>query len=465
MTRAWSSAYTQRFAEDPAVDPHRSPSPASFVQRTMWSSSQRFRSSPLFVMALPWRVEGRLDLSRLKRAIGELLMRHPALRTRLVYDQGQLWQVVDRSCDVEIHCVDVSGATIQDRRRAAYDLLAMGARTPIDVSASGSFRVWYLRTADDEGALCFFVHHALCDGWSSQIMIRELAAFYEATLSGVDPCLPQLVEQYADLARTQHSLEESGAYDRDLLYWRSELEGFSEPVSLAGAIQGNRARDWGCSSPVFRLDSPRANALKAVATRIRVSPFSIYLSCLALLLSARTKADDIVVGVPTLNRRDASLHWVGCATNMLPARIRIDPSRPLVHLLQQSHATIRRLLVYGRVPLELILRDRQSGLLAPQLFSVWCQLRKMSEPTVLPRAGVVLSPFVVERGAIQADLDLDMLESRGDVSCEFAQRPALIERAAVCELMQGFSAKLSAFAEPERYSVADAIALGADSVS
>ena len=68
--------------------------PASFVQRAMWAVAQRHRGAPLNVMILPWRIRGPLDVALLEAALGDVIARHPTLRTRLKLNAGQLLQII-----------------------------------------------------------------------------------------------------------------------------------------------------------------------------------------------------------------------------------------------------------------------------------------------------------------------------------------------------------------------------------
>lgn len=430
--------------------------PASLMQRTMWAAAQRWRAAPLNVMVKAVAVQGVLDIGVLERALLALVTRHPTLRAHLEMRGGQLWQVCSAPRPVAVRVHEAPGDTPAQRHAAAVALLHQRAGLPLDISRPASLELWYVRTDAAAGILCFFKHHAMSDGWSSQILFRELAALYEAECSGEPANLPRLREQFADFADRQHQAQAAGGYDRELAYWREELRDLPPVLELPALAPRKGARDWRAESPVAHVDHQLVLALRAVAARQQVTLFSVVLAAVAVLLHHHTQRSDFVVGVSTLNRSAAALRWVGCATNILPARIRLrDAAQPFSSLCADVHATVRRLLEHGKVPLELILRELQTGPLAPPLTTVWCQLRTMMDPLVLPHARGEWRQMIIPRGTLLAELDIDVFEHDGVLDCEFVYRPSLFEAGMVSRLMADFVEILQAAAGDEGATVGD----------
>jgi len=433
-----------------------STSRASYIQRSMWASAQRYRRSPLNVMILAWRVQGPLRVDHLQAAMDDVVARHPTLRARLAMRGGQLFQEVMAPGHVAIKVSEVSGPTIHGKFAAALDILRVGGRQGIDVVAGPPLDVRLLQLGPDDHILCLYVHHAMCDGWSSQIIVRDLAAFYVARSGGRIAELPPLAERYADVAESQIKTFESGGYADEISYWKAELAGLPPMLALpaTGARKGNR--DFLANSPVHAEPLAVLTAIRDSARKSRVSAFSMLLAGLSVLLHQRTGAEDLVVGVPTLNRwSSGAMTFVGCATSLLPARIRPRLTLPFDELCVQVHATVRRLLAYGRVPLEVILRETQDSPVGGPVFPVWCQIREAVAPILIDSVGLSLTSLLIERGTLLADLDVDMLESDGGLLCEFAHRSSLFERAVVEGLMADYGAILRAATQQPHLAVAE----------
>lgn len=419
--------------------------PASYIQRSMWAAAQRHRHAPLNVMILPWRVRGAIDLPALRRALVDLVERHHSLRTRLANVDGQLMQIVAPEPQVMLNMRQADGDGDESRLRTAVAMLRERGCKPMDLATGSVFEPWLIALTPDDHILCFFAHHAMCDGWSSILLINDLVALYGAQLQGQAAELPTIDHQYVDFAKAQIAAYEAGGFADQIAYWVSELSNPPQtPVTLPTVAPRKGNRDWLARSPMVHSPASRLAALRQLARHQRVSVFSVLLSALAVLLHHRTGAEDLIIGVPVLGRwSPAAMHVVGCATNMLPARIRLHGALGFDALVTQVHGTIRRLMAYGRVPLELILRETQGTVVGGLPFPVWCQFRESTPPAMVAATGMTLSPFVVERGTLLTELDVDMLGGPDGLDAEFAYRPALFGADMVDELMRDYAQLLA----------------------
>ena len=94
-------------------------------------------------------------------------------------------------------------------------------------------RVKLLRLGEEEHVLLRVVHHIASDGWSEGVFNRELKELYGAYREGRENPLPELGVQYADYTLWQRRwLEEGGALEEGMRYWREQLQGMPERLEL-----------------------------------------------------------------------------------------------------------------------------------------------------------------------------------------------------------------------------------------
>ena len=67
------------------------------------------------------------------------------------------------------------------------------------------------------------LHHAVSDGWSLGVLVRELRELYGARVEERPPALPALPIQYADFAAWQRRTLAGEALAPQLAYWRERL--------------------------------------------------------------------------------------------------------------------------------------------------------------------------------------------------------------------------------------------------
>jgi hypothetical protein len=418
--------------------------PASFAQRSMWAASLRNRDPGLNVFILRWKVEGQLDAELLSQAIQDLFERHHTMRSRLVMQAGQLLQVLDPPDKTTLEQVEVSGPTTEARFERATAITREIGRAGLDLSSGPLVKVLLLRLNHDVHMLCFVVHHAICDGWSSQILIRDLVSMYGTRSSSHLPRLPDLTEQYSDFSRTQFQLADAGGFADELDYWRAELKDLPPAISLPSTRPRRGLRNIDCQSQSITEGLDLLAALRQAARSRHVTVFSLLLAITAVLLHQRTNAVDLLVGVSTLNRwSEASLHFVGCATNLLPVRILINGEMSFDRLCVAVQGKIRRMLAYGRVPLELIMREVKHSALASSFeLPIWCQFREAGSAITVDELGLAITSLEIERATLQCELELDWLATSSGLRCECAYRPALFDVDMVGSLTEDFASLL-----------------------
>ena len=67
-----------------------------------------------------------------------------------------------------------------ERETEVQRLVVEEARRPFDLAQGPLLRASVLQLADDEQVGLLTMHHIVSDGWSAGILIREMAALYQA---------------------------------------------------------------------------------------------------------------------------------------------------------------------------------------------------------------------------------------------------------------------------------------------
>ncbi len=227
----------------------------------------------------------------------------------------------------------VPALAVTDLRASPGALLALcreEAARPFDLAQGPLLRARLFRVADDDHVLCLVMHHVASDGWSLRVLVEDLAALYEgagapATSAAPGPSLPPLPIRYADHAAWQRERLARGALDRELAYWKAELEG--APARLPLPTDRSRPpvlRFRGARCP-FRLSAGLTAAIEALCRAEGVTPFMALFAAWNALVHRYTGADDLVVGTPVAGRSRRELEGlVGLFVNTLALRTRLD---------------------------------------------------------------------------------------------------------------------------------------------
>ena len=112
---------------------------------------------------------------------------------------------------------------LEERENEARRLATLEARRPFDLSTGPLIRATLFQLAKDDCVVILSMHHIVSDGWSAGVIIREIAAHYNAYLLGKSSPLPELPIQYVDYAAWQRNWLQGRNLEDQLSYWRRKL--------------------------------------------------------------------------------------------------------------------------------------------------------------------------------------------------------------------------------------------------
>lgn len=211
---------------EPRLEPRRLIGcvPLTFSQLAHWHSYQLSERRGLRMVASAVRLRGRLDVGALQKSVNEIFRRHDALRTRIVVCDGIPVQEIDESGDCEIKVDDLTTLSKNVREIEVQRLIDQLILEPIDVAVGPLSGIRLLRLCDDEHVLIVGLEHIISDGFSLNILFREIFIAYMQALRGRDFSLPAIPIQFADYAVWQRNAEKSWI-EKNGAYWNEHLTG------------------------------------------------------------------------------------------------------------------------------------------------------------------------------------------------------------------------------------------------
>ncbi|MFL5540922.1 MAG: condensation domain-containing protein, partial [Longimicrobiaceae bacterium] len=304
--------------------------PLSFAQERLWFIDRLEPGSTAYNVAMPLRLGGPLDVAALDRALEEMVRRHAVLRTRFaVVDGAPVQRIAPAEDGFVLPAETVAGLTEDQREAQLHALAADERRNPFDLEAGPLFRARLVRAGEDDHLLLMGMHHAVTDGWSTGIFLRELAALYAAFARGEPSPLAELPVRYADFAAWQREWLRGERLAAQVAWWREHLAGAPAVLTLPTDRPRPAAQSHRGDRIAFSLPAPLAEGLRAAALEQRATPFMALLAAFTLVLSRWSGQDDVVVGTPVAGRtRRETEGLIGLFVNTLPIRTGLegDPS-------------------------------------------------------------------------------------------------------------------------------------------
>ncbi|MEP6149616.1 MAG: condensation domain-containing protein, partial [Nisaea sp.] len=328
------------------------------------------------------------------------------------------------------------------------------ARAPFkDLGAPPLLRVELVILGPEEHVLLLTVHHIIIDGWSLNVLTRELAHAYRAHLHGAPETLPPLPVQYADFAAWQRSWLRGEVLEQQLSYWRQQLADAPPMLSLPTDRPRPAIQSFRGGSLRFTIDAVTRDRLKELSRTHNATLFMTLLTGFAALLYRYSGQDDIVIGSPIANRTNAqSEDLVGFFVNTLALRVRLSEHSDIPSLLDQVRQTALDAYAHQDLPFEHLVDELQPDrdLSRNPVFQVMMALQNMPlEQSDVE--GLQLSPVHIDRRAALFDLVLDFWDVDDGLQGVIEYNRDLFDHQTVERMVGHFAVLLQAIAEtPER---------------
>ncbi|MEU3059565.1 amino acid adenylation domain-containing protein [Streptomyces subrutilus] len=424
------------------VDPRPAdtPPPLSSGQERLWFMDQLAPGSTAYTLAPARRFRGPFDRTALDAALTDLVVRHESLRMTFRTSEAGTAEVrVAEPAPFAAQHLDAS-ADPDPEARATAELGALIAE-PFDLQAGPLLRALVVRIAEDDHVLALVMHHIVCDGWSIDLLNRELDLRYAHHAHGAPGELPPLPVQFGDYAAWQRSRLEDGRLAASREHWRGELDGVP-----ALELPSDRPRP-----PLFTFDgaatefhwSPElSRRVGETARAYGASTYMVLMAAFQALLGRHTGQRDFAVGSAVAGRLHRELEGVvGAFVNMLPIRARLTAGLDFGQLISRVRETTLDAYAHQEVPFEQMVSDLavERDVSRAAVFQTTFAFQNYGDHAAVPTTGRDSEGFGYEATTTHADLALYMREKPdGGLYGLFTYRTDLFDAATVERLAERF---------------------------
>ncbi|NTX50273.1 non-ribosomal peptide synthase/polyketide synthase [Myxococcus sp. CA039A] len=386
--------------------------PLSFAQQRLWFMDQLEPGSAAYNIPAAVSIEGDLDAASLERAFAALVARHEPLRTAFRAENGQPVQVISPVGELPLRRVDLRGLPVTERDAEERRLKAEEARTPFDLQRGPLLRTVLIQQDERAYTLLVTLHHIISDGWSTGVLIREMAALYEAFSGGKPSPLKELDYQYADFAAWQRRWMDGPELEAEIDFWRMTLAGAPPLLELPTDRPRPPVRAYRGATHAVALPRQLSESIKALSQKEGATPFMVLLAAFQTLLARTSGQDDLCVGTPVAGRTRTEVEGlIGFFVNTLVLRTSVAGDPSFLELLGRVREVTLAAYTHQDVPLDKLVEQLhpERSLSHPPLFQVVFALQ--NAPTAeLTLPGLVLRALPTESQAAKFDLALSLRE-------------------------------------------------------
>ncbi|TAJ27355.1 MAG: amino acid adenylation domain-containing protein [Reyranella sp.] len=369
--------------------------------------------------------KGEIDTAALGAALNAVVARHQALRGHVDRSGERMHFAPSLTLDLPVRDVDSADTLAK--------LIDADARTAFDLWNGPLVRAALVRLAADRHVLVFTAHHIVCDGWSVNIVLNDLASLYRAARAGATADLAP-APRFSDYAAAQAETREARA--QDLAFWTGLYADLPPLPDLPVDRPRPPLRSYAGATYTTQFDAGLHAALRKTGAASGTTLFSVLFTALQAVLGRLANASDVVMGVPVAGQSvDDQPDLVGHCVQMLPFRAPMDWQAPFdrhVEAVAQrlldgfdharcTYGTLVRALPVQRVPNRLPLTEIQFN------------LEKLAD--ALDFGGAQVAVTANGKAAVNFDLFVNVNESASGLRIDCDYNSDLYDEATVARWM------------------------------
>lgn len=429
--RAAAIADRQQLACSRDNSAHR---PLSAEQIRLWVLARMRPGSPDLNLCAAVRIRGDLDARQLERAVAAVIARHEALRTVFVDGVGGPKQRALAPGQDAIVLENGGSQSLLDDS-AVHAQLEREKESVFDPQARPLVRFRLFAGPGKDHVLFISTHHLVVDGWSFQVMVRDLARLYDACGS-TSGSAPDVLASLALLAAEDTAA--SAQFEADQRYWTTELATAPELARFPLATAAHTAKS--VEKIGFEISQDSMAKLRQTAAAYNASPFAAIFTAFTLAVGDCTGQSDMLTPAAFLGRHSpGSHHAVGLFARPVLVHTRRIGATSLAEMLLHVQAQLRAATAHQQFPFHLMLEAaglKRSGnglLRLPLLFTALPPF----EP-VRTGHGIELAIEGFEGGNQQVDLLVALQDPKNGGRGEFRVDPQRLDISFVRELRDAF---------------------------
>ncbi|MBV9300236.1 MAG: condensation domain protein [Verrucomicrobia bacterium] len=307
--------------------------PLTFPQRELWEASPVTVADTANHICCLIQLQGVITHEACEAALQRVVERQEVLRLSFLPGKERPMQMIRQSSEANFRFRELSSR--QGREEAIEELAKEICSKPFDSVQGPLYRVEVLRRSTDDHVLVFAIHHAIADGWTLGVFVRDLCIAYLKGLAGLREGLSPLPLTYSEWGAAERAFWHEAELKRHAEFWKSNLAGSRR---LWNSLEGPETASGAPHRLISHIPATVADAAQKLARVTGTTFFSTLLAAFQVTLFRWTGEEDVLVGTPVANRTThAARETMGYFAGIVPLRGHVDPVRPFSEEVSAVH--------------------------------------------------------------------------------------------------------------------------------
>jgi len=390
--------------------------PLSSPQRDIWLDQILHPDVPLYNIGGYGRIDGSINPTLFEKAINQVIQENDALRIILHEGESLPTQTFAENVHLKLDFYDFSEK--ENAHELALKWMEQEFVKPFQLYDGLLFQFALCKVSTN----CYYwlkkYHHLIADGWAASLIVQRVAAEYNALVTG------QAGGQYycyQDFIQNDQAYLKSEKFVKAKDYWQEKYREVPEPLLVPHHAAQFQGKTVPSQRSILRLKRPFYNQLIDFAKENNVSTFHVILGVLYCYFVRTCDREDLVIGLPTLNRsRAAFKQTVGLFVGVGPAKFHFGLDLNFIELIQAIRRELQQNYRHQRFPISEL--NRQLGLQQEnrqQLFDLTLSYMDQNYDASFEGSTVEFTflPHDFEQNALA--IFVDEFHKQGDIQVDF----------------------------------------------
>ncbi|GCE15735.1 non-ribosomal peptide synthetase [Tengunoibacter tsumagoiensis] len=327
--------------------------PLSHPQRRIWYIEELYPHTCIHSLGGFARINGLLDMKLLEKAIHAFIIRNAALSHQFTIVNGEPFQYInyDRPAPLRLHDFQ----RYKDPEASLQAYFQQELATPFELVEHPLYSFSLVIINDHTCGYIVKLHHIVTDGWSGNVMTDEISSLYEQFL--IDPDFEvQPDYSYRQSIEDEERYLTSERFEKDQKFW---LQIFG---SLPETFLAPTSNDLSAIRKPFLIDVERTTALRELSQQKKWSINTIFVAALMISIHKLYQQEDVIIGIPTLNRRGAREKRIfGMFAGTMPFRKSISEEHSIAEIVASINTELMKCFFHQKYPYNLLIQNLDIG--------------------------------------------------------------------------------------------------------
>ncbi|MBU3188239.1 amino acid adenylation domain-containing protein [Clostridium bowmanii] len=389
-----------------------------FLINLMESDSKAYNMSTAMI------IEGKIDIIKLEDSFKRLIDSQESLRTSFYEKEGQLIAKVHNEVEFSLEIIECNNYD--------YDSSIKEYIKPFDLNIAPLLRTAVIKISENKHLLLFDIHHIICDGVSTTIIMEELMKFY----NGDNKRVTKL--KYSDYAIEFNNKSQTEDYKKQEKFWKKQLSGKITRLNMPIDKNRPQVQEFEGARISKDLSKELTKSIVDFAKDNLTTTYNVLFAALNIMIKKYTGQDDIIIGTPVSCRNNPQLNnIIGLFVNTVVMRNYLVGEDTVLDLINKIKTNTISVYENQEFPFDKMveLLDLPRDLSRNPIFDVMFSMQNFSKASVDMKE-LTISPYAFENNVSKVDLTVNAIANGDIINLEIEYSTTLFERKTIERMME-----------------------------